>query len=248
MARRKDLFVKMSLDYADHPKIAGLSDAAFRAHVEMILYAARYETDGRIPLAFAKRVPAGARAELLNNDPERPSLREVASGGYVLHGYEDHQTTKAQMDELRRKRAESGRLGGIAKASKPLASATPVGTTTASKPATKRVPEEKKSRRVEVSSEPDGFEDFWNTYPRREAKGKARQAYVKALTKTTPDKIRTAAKVYAESRAGEDPKYTALPTSWLNQERWEDEPAPARPSQQSSSSWLDNLETVRVQR
>ena len=246
MAKRKDLFVKMSLDYADHPKIAGLSDAAFRAHVEMILYSARYETDGHIPLAFAKRVPAGARTELLNNDPTKPSLREVASGGYVLHGYEDHQTTKAEMDDLRRKRAESGRLGGIAKASKPLASATPVGTTTASKPASKRVPEEKKSRRVEVSSEPDGFEDFWNTYPRKEAKGKARQAYVKALTKTTPAKIHAAAERYAKSRDGEDPQFTAHPTTWLNQERWEDEPSPGRPSGQQSGNWLGLLETVRV--
>lgn len=52
MPRRTDLFARLSLDYADHPKIAGLSDAAFRAHVEMILYSHRSKLSGRVDLTL----------------------------------------------------------------------------------------------------------------------------------------------------------------------------------------------------
>ena len=52
MARRSEKFARLSLDYADHPKIVGLSDAAFRAHVELILYSRKYLTDGVIGLSL----------------------------------------------------------------------------------------------------------------------------------------------------------------------------------------------------
>jgi hypothetical protein len=34
--------------FADHPKVRGLGDAAFRLHVAGIVYCSRYLTDGRI--------------------------------------------------------------------------------------------------------------------------------------------------------------------------------------------------------
>ena len=96
---RGDLFARISLDYADHPKIAALSDGAFRAHVEMILWSRKYLTDGRIPKRFANRFgnPAGNPVgsspldELLANDDRSPSLIELEDGDYMLHDYADHQ-------------------------------------------------------------------------------------------------------------------------------------------------------------
>ncbi len=116
MAKRSDLFIRLSLDYADHPKIASLSDAAFRAHIEMILYSRKYETDGviknRVANRFGSRWDADVLSELQNNDDVAPSLTQLENGDYELHGYADMQETKAEIAARRRQNAENGRKGG----------------------------------------------------------------------------------------------------------------------------------------
>jgi len=116
MSRRRDLFARISLDYADHPKIAALSDAAFRAHVEMILYSRRYMTDGQIAKQIAKRWPEQALSELLANDPDTPSLALDENGNYHIHGFSEMQETRDEIEHKRRIRAEAGRKGGRARA------------------------------------------------------------------------------------------------------------------------------------
>ena len=116
MARSKGgLFARLSLDYADHPKIQCLSDGAFRAHVEMILYARRYETDGRIPKRLAKRFGSESLSELLSNDEANPSLEEDEAGDYRLYGFADMQETRDEIEARRLVNAENGRRGGLAK-------------------------------------------------------------------------------------------------------------------------------------
>lgn len=114
MAKLKgQLFARLALDYADHPKVVSLSDAAFRAHVEMILYARRYETDGRIPKRLAEtRWGTDSVSELLGNDPDAPSLVEQPSGDYLLYGYADMQETKEEITARRQVNAQNGRKGG----------------------------------------------------------------------------------------------------------------------------------------
>lgn len=114
---RKDtrLFARLDLDYADHPKIIVLSDAAFRAHIEMILYSRKHMTDGRIPKQIAKRFGSESLSELLANDEQTPSLIENEDGSYTLHGYADMNETKAEITARSRANAENGRRGGIAK-------------------------------------------------------------------------------------------------------------------------------------
>ena len=51
MAKLKgQLFARLALDYFDHPKIMSLSAEAIVAHLEMIVYARKYHTDGPIPI------------------------------------------------------------------------------------------------------------------------------------------------------------------------------------------------------
>ena len=111
MSRSSTLFARFSLDYADHPKIQCLSDAAFRAHVEMILYARRYMTDGRIPKRFAKRFATESLTELLSNDEANPSVYEGEDGDYWLHGFADMQETRDEIQTRRLVNAENGRRG-----------------------------------------------------------------------------------------------------------------------------------------
>jgi hypothetical protein len=75
------------------------------------------------------------------------------------------------------------------------------------------------------------FEDFWAVYPRREKKIRARAAWDKITTgkdAVDPAVIIQGAGRYAED-PNRDPGFTAHPSSWLNDGRWEDDPLPPRP-------------------
>jgi hypothetical protein len=66
------------------------------------------------------------------------------------------------------------------------------------------------------------FDDFWQAYPRRQAKGDALKAWKKAAKTNNQQMIIDAAKQYGESYAG-DPQFIPLPATWLNGQRWLDE-------------------------
>jgi hypothetical protein len=73
----------------------------------------------------------------------------------------------------------------------------------------------------------DRFDEFWKTYPRREAKQAAIKAWAKAVQSTDPETIIEGARRYADD-PNREPEFTAHPTTWLNQGRWEDAPLPIR--------------------
>ena len=68
-----------------------------------------------------------------------------------------------------------------------------------------------------------GFDNFWNMYPRKLGKKKAREAYVKATANHGVDLINEACTDYAMSIDGKDPKFIPHASTWLNQERWDDD-------------------------
>lgn len=68
------------------------------------------------------------------------------------------------------------------------------------------------------------FDEFWSIYPRKVSKGSARTAWTKATKKAPAAAVIAAAKRFAAARAGKDPKYTPHAATWLNGERWSDEP------------------------
>jgi hypothetical protein len=87
-----------------------------------------------------------------------------------------------------------------------------------------------RKRASQPSIEERLFEDFWRAYPRRIAKAAAKKSWVKALkAKADPEQIIAAARQYATEprRVEADIKYTPHPATWLNNERWADEPDPA---------------------
>lgn len=120
------LYAKFTLDFADAPKIETLSDSAFRALVEMILYSRRMLTDGLIRVDVAnKRWPSKVLSELLSNDLAKPSLElvEVDSGNtsskfYSIHDFLEIQDSKSKVEERVARNKASGALGGLAKAKK----------------------------------------------------------------------------------------------------------------------------------
>jgi hypothetical protein len=78
----------------------------------------------------------------------------------------------------------------------------------------------------------DHFDAWWKFYPKRVGKAKAAESYEKAIhglvksglsVESAAAKLLAGARRYAAARKDEDPKFTAHPTTWLNQGRWDDE-------------------------
>jgi len=73
---------------------------------------------------------------------------------------------------------------------------------------------------------PGEFDNFWKAFPRKTAKGAARKAWEKL---TADDQL---AAIAGAQRFAADPNrdetFTPHPATWLNGERWLDEPLPPR--------------------
>ena len=268
--KKGDLFARISLDYADHPKIAPLSDAAFRAHVEFILYARKYRTDGRIPNRIANRVGYGVLHELMSNDPERPSLTIDENNDYWIRDYGDHQETSAEIEAKRLVNARNGRKGG-----RPV-------TQSVSDPVTESLTEIKAETETETETEipkglrplggyrgegdastveivdvvvcssadaesesdpeteaelfpaedpgpsrtdhADDFAAWWELYPRKVGKGQAARAYRTARKKATAEALTAAIVTQGPLLMARGSQYCPHPATWLNGERWRDDP------------------------
>jgi hypothetical protein len=77
----------------------------------------------------------------------------------------------------------------------------------------------------------DNFETFWKLYPRKEGKGEAREAFAKALKGANADAICKGLERQLPAFRVRERKFIAMPSTWLNQGRWDDEPeGAARPS------------------
>ena len=83
-----------------------------------------------------------------------------------------------------------------------------------------------------------GFSDFWQSYPRKTAKPVAQKAYAKALKTVTHDDIMFGLSqqlpgMDAKKQAG-DAAFIPHPSTWLNQQRWEDDPEFTGPNNPAS--------------
>ncbi len=112
------------------------------------------------------------------------------------------------------------------------------------------------------------FDRFWSIYPSKTAKGQARKAWPGAVKKAGgTDRILKAAARFAAD-PNRDPKFTAYPATWLNGERWDDDPLPSRTATPTRSTtyvqaptagadacmapdeyeaWMDELEAERAE-
>jgi hypothetical protein len=82
-----------------------------------------------------------------------------------------------------------------------------------------------KSQACEMQS--GEFDRFWAAYPRRVAKEAARKAFEAAIKGgTAVEALIEGARRYAGERAGQEPRYTKHPATWLHGGCWEDEAPP----------------------
>lgn len=71
------------------------------------------------------------------------------------------------------------------------------------------------------------FETWYAIYPRHDDRGHAEPAFLKALHLATLEELIDGARRYARICADKEPKFIALPATWLNGKRWLDGQSPA---------------------
>jgi hypothetical protein len=119
----------------------------------------------------------------------------------------------------REKRRNSGKKGGLAKASNsskcydlPKTESEPVAIAKVAKPA-------------KVEKEPCLFDEFYDLYPKKQGKQSAIKAYEKALKKNTHEVIIEGVRNYKAQIASKNTEmqYVKQPATWLNAGCWDDD-------------------------
>lgn len=99
-----------------------------------------------------------------------------------------------------------------------------------------------RAREAAPGSDADpGFAAFWDAYPRKTAKGEARKAWAKAVKGGADPGVLIAAAVRYRDSPGRKPDYTPHPATWLNQERWGDDPGTVPPPRSQGQAETDAL-------
>lgn len=206
-------YIRIHDGMPDHPKVDGLSDAAFRLLVSTWCWCSRHLTDGRVPGAtWLKRGTLKSRGELV-----AAGLADLTDDGAVLmHDYTGHQRTADEVRRISEARREAGKKGGNAKA-KAVANAMANGK--------QNLPIDIDKDKGKNTAAPGGFAEFWSAYPKKVGKPAAEKAWKKAIKDgSDPAELVLVAGQYAERMADTDPKFICHPTTWLNQARYNDEP------------------------
>lgn len=69
------------------------------------------------------------------------------------------------------------------------------------------------------------FEVFWSKYPKKQKKKDARVAFLRNVSESNAKKVFDGLEMWLKSEqwSKDHGRYIPLPTSWLNEERWNDE-------------------------
>jgi len=215
-------WVKIDDSFPDHPKIKGLRDDEFRLYMTALCYSSRYLTDGVIPLnivrTFIESRSKSPRISALVN----ANLWEIMADSIVILSYSEYQFTKERIETERKLAAER-----MAK-SRGLRRTDGVTSPEVHPPHTHPIPIPIPNKDIKIANPSDSeFNLFWAIYPRKEAKGAARTAFLKASKKVSVQAITEGAKRFAND-PNRQPEFTAHASTWLNQERWADTPLPQR--------------------
>ena len=104
-------WIKLEDSFPDHPKIAALSDRAFRVHISALCYCGKYLTNGVIPAPIANKICVNNGSRIIKRLVEI-GLWSRVEGGYEINDYLKYQTSKEQAEmekETNRLRAARAR-------------------------------------------------------------------------------------------------------------------------------------------
>jgi hypothetical protein len=98
-------WIRIDDNFPDHPKIIGLSNHAFRTHIQGLCYCGRFLTDGFIPFAAINS---------MITEPENKPTDELESAGlwirdnkgFHILNYQEYQSTKAEVEVIKARNRE----------------------------------------------------------------------------------------------------------------------------------------------
>lgn len=201
-------------DAMRNPKVARLSDREFRLWVRLLAVAA--ENDGMIPPIEDLKHVLNSRLDHLLAGVER--LISVGLIDGKDSGYEPHNWSKFQYkSDTSTERVQKHRAKGNV-------SETP--------PDTEQIQKQKVAPKGALAI--PGFDEFWSIYPEKVGKGAARKAFPLALSKAPLETLIAGVHRYIANKPA-DRNY-CHPATWLNEERWDDQPAAIVPQARGSPS------------
>lgn len=107
-------WIKVTTEFATHPKTLQLSDRAFRSLILLWCHAGAYKTDGFLPKKIVKNF---AKPSSLRELISLQFLEETSDPNtYRLHDWNEHQTEKAVIKNKVDVKKKAGSLGGKASA------------------------------------------------------------------------------------------------------------------------------------
>lgn len=208
----------------DDPKVQQLDGDLFKSWVNLLCLCSKQEGLPRSvsDIAFALRMTTDGCQTVLQRLSSVGLLDKVSGGvdgmHYAIHGWGKRQfKSDSSTDRVKRFRE---RYSNDSETVVETAPDTETDTDTEQiKKLTKKKP-----------PSADGFDLFWNEYPRKVGRGLAVKAWSKAIAKSSSDDIRSALARWKTSRDfPTEEKYIPHASTWLNAERW-----------------LDNLQTESV--
>jgi hypothetical protein len=202
-------------NFPNHPKVIQAGPAAAYLFVCGLCYCRKYHTDGFIPRKAIPMLGVIGNPRRLIDALVYAGLWDLTQDGFTIHGYSELYSDAVDKQNKESKR-ENGRKGGIESrrlndfAPKPVGNGTGLGSSDL-------VLEEKKR-------EAD-FANFWQAYPRKDAK----QAALKAWQKIAPDDDAQRAMAADLERRKQSSQwlkdggqFIPMPATYLNGRRWED--------------------------
>jgi hypothetical protein len=98
-------WLRLEASFIDHPKVAPLSNQAFRIHIRGLCYCAQHLTDGFIP-----RIVAGRNERWIQELLDAGLWEEMGQGlGYEIHDYLEYNPSRDELEAQRKKRSVAGR-------------------------------------------------------------------------------------------------------------------------------------------
>jgi hypothetical protein len=213
-------------------------------------WSADQETDGHIPDHMIEEwgasktqvewlLKSGLWESIPDEDQSYPGVTEAE---VRFRNWAEYQPTKAKNEHTREKNREKLRhwrernrvtdedVTGLQDGSDPVSNPAPVP----SRPDPSR-PVHKDSSKTD-----EEFDQWYSGYPKKEAKAAAKKAFATARKNVDFDTLMAGLERYVKSVKGKDRQYIALPASWLNAGRWEDELVAQLPGPKNDPYWWAN--------
>jgi hypothetical protein len=233
------LFVPLDASYYEDDKILCVSEMAELLYIRSLCFAKRMLTDGKLTRRQVLRILPDPKESLgdprdVKDDPGiikellDAHLWQKMGDQYVIAAWakwhESASSVHARSESANHQRWHVSR--GIVSDRCPLCLGNPTGTPSDIHMDSLGDPIEE-TETEQSRAETDLFDQFWEIYPNKREKPKARQAWKRALGRAHAADICAGAMAYRDDPNRED-EFTKHPTTWLNAEAWRDPPLPAR--------------------